>query len=164
VLPPPPRDPSVRGMAMPEKMANGAPRMPEVGTTPPQPFPEPFPEPPPVAEPPAESKLTGTLEKKSLLQKIKDAGVAGAVSYASWELAFWGLSLPVCLFAYVQVEGHLPDLMNADDLAKLSAEAFAFINLARLAVPVRLGLAISTVPWVQANIIDKLPWGRDTPE
>ena len=35
-------------------------------------------------------------------------------------------------------------------------QAFAFINLARLAVPVRLGLAISTVPWAQKAIVDKV--------
>lgn len=51
--------------------------------------------------------------------------------------------------------GRLPDLSDPDDMAKLGAEAFAFVNLARFAVPVRLGLAISTAPWIKDNIIDK---------
>ena len=94
-------------------------------------------------------------EAKQLLQRIKDAGVAGAVSYAAWELAFWAASVPVCLVAYYQLTGHWPDFSDQDDMAKLGAEAFAFVNVARFAVPLRIGLALSTVPWVQANIIDR---------
>jgi len=91
-----------------------------------------------------------------LMQKIKDAGVAGIVSYMFWELAFWGLSVPVCIAGYHEVTGHWPDLHSQEDLAQLGAEAFAFVNLARFAVPLRIGLALSTVPWVQANIIDRV--------
>ena len=40
-------------------------------------------------------------------------------------------------------------------MKQLGAEAFAFVNVARFAVPVRIGLALSTVPWVQSNIIDR---------
>ena len=95
-------------------------------------------------------------EVKQLLRRVKDAGVAGAVSYAGWELLFWVASVPVCLFAYYGVTGHLPDLSNQEDIAQLGAEAFAFVNVARFAVPLRIGLALGTVPWVQANIIDRL--------
>ena len=63
--------------------------------------------------------------------------------------------MPVCIFTYVEVTGHLPDFSNQDDLAKLGAEAFAFVNLARFAVPLRIGLALSSTPWVQANVVDK---------
>jgi len=94
-------------------------------------------------------------DEKTMLQKVKDAGVAGAISYAAWELAFWGISVPVCIFTYVELTGHLPDFSNQDDLAKLGAEAFAFVNLARFAVPLRIGLALSTTPWVQANVVDR---------
>ena len=54
-----------------------------------------------------------------------------------------------------QVTGHWPDFSNQDDLAKLGAEAFAFVNVARFAIPLRIGLALGTTPWVQANIVDK---------
>jgi len=94
-------------------------------------------------------------EAKKLLQQVKDAGVAGAISYAAWELAFWSFSVPVALFAYFELMGHLPDMANADDQAKLGAEAFAFVNLARLAVPLRIGLALGTTPWVQTNIVER---------
>ena len=57
---------------------------------------------------------------------------------------------------YHQVTGHWPDFSSQDDLAQLGAEAFAFVNLARFAVPLRIGLALSTVPWVQSNVIDRV--------
>merc|ERR1719502_736352 len=94
-------------------------------------------------------------ESKKLLQQVKDAGVAGIISYIFWEWAFWGVSIPVCIFGYYEVTGHWPDFQNQDDLAKLGAEAFAFVNVARFAVPLRIGLALSTTPWVQSNIVDK---------
>jgi hypothetical protein len=93
---------------------------------------------------------------KQLLQRIKDAGVAGAVSYAGWELLFWVASVPVCFVAFYGVSGHFPDFSNQDDVAALGAEAFAFVNVARFAVPLRIGLALSTAPWVQANVIDRV--------
>merc|ERR1719472_448525 len=88
-------------------------------------------------------------------EQVKDAGVAGSISYIFWEWAFWGVSVPVCIFGYYQVTGHFPDFSNQEDLAKLGAEAFAFVNVARFAIPLRIGLALGTTPWVQSNIVDK---------
>jgi hypothetical protein len=76
-------------------------------------------------------------------------------SYAFWELGFWTVSVPVCIFAYRQIAGHWPDFSNPDDLKQLGAEAFAFVNVARFAVPLRIGLALSTTPWTQKNIVDR---------
>jgi len=101
--------------------------------------------------PPSESMK----EDRNLMQKIKDAGAAGAIAYAGWELIFWAVSVPVCIGAYYQVTGHFPDFDNQDDMAQLGAEAFAFVNLARFAVPLRIGLALGTVPFVQAQILDR---------
>ena len=50
---------------------------------------------------------------------------------------------------------HWPDLSNQDDISKLGAEAFAFVNFARFAVPLRIGLALGTTPWIQQNIVDR---------
>jgi len=94
-------------------------------------------------------------EERSLMQKVKDAGLAGAISYMFWELGFWGISIPVCILGYKQVTGHWPDFESQEDLAQLGAEAFAFVNLARFAVPLRIGLALGTAPWVQSNILDR---------
>ena len=49
---------------------------------------------------------------------------------------------------------HWPDFNDKDDLSKLGAEAFAFVNFARFAVPLRIGLALGTTPWIQNNIVD----------
>jgi len=40
-------------------------------------------------------------------------------------------------------------------MEKVGAEAFAFVNFARLAVPLRIGLALSTTPWIDENIVQK---------
>lgn len=50
---------------------------------------------------------------------------------------------------------HWPDLSDSEDLQKLGAEAFAFVNFARFAVPLRIGLALSTTPWIQENVVDR---------
>jgi hypothetical protein len=92
---------------------------------------------------------------ENLMQKVKDAGTAGVISYAVWELGFWAVSVPVVLFGYREVTGHWPDLSDKDDVTKVGAEAFAFVNFARFAVPLRIGLALSTTSWVQANIVDR---------
>jgi len=94
-------------------------------------------------------------ESKKLLQKVKQAGTAGAISYALWELVFWCVSIPVCVVGYQQLTGHWPDPSNSEDMQKLGAEAFAFVNFARLAVPLRIGLALSTTPWIDENIVQK---------
>lgn len=94
-------------------------------------------------------------ETEKLLKQVKDAGLAGVISYAAWELGFWFVSIPVVLFGYYEITGHFPDLSDKDDIAKLGAEAFAFVNFARFAVPLRIGLALSTTPWIQTNIVDR---------
>jgi hypothetical protein len=99
-----------------------------------------------------EQSWSGT---KQLMQQVKDAGIAGVISYAFWEVGFWAVSVPVCIAAYRQVTGHWPDFSNQEDLQQLGAEAFAFVNLARFAVPLRIGLALSTTPWVQQNLVDR---------
>ena len=57
-----------------------------------------------------------------------------------------------------QVTGHWPDYSNQEDLAKLGAEAFAFVNVARFAIPLRIGLALSTTPWVRDNVVQNIPF------
>ena len=100
-------------------------------------------------------------EKENMMQQVKDAGVAGIISYIFWEWAFWGVSVPVALFGFREVTGAWPDFQNQDDLAKLGAEAFAFVNVARFAVPLRISLALGTTPWVKENIVDKFNLDKD---
>ena len=90
-----------------------------------------------------------------VMQKIRDAGVAGAISYGLVQLAFFGVSIPVGLFGYYQLTGHWPDLTDSEDQAKLAAEAFAFLNLSRLLIPLRIALALALAPGVQSNLVDR---------
>jgi hypothetical protein len=91
----------------------------------------------------------------SLMKPIKEAGAAGAVSLFLWEGAFWVLSIPVCSILYYQATGSWPDWSDKEDIAKVTAEAFAFANIARFALPLRITLAVSTTPWVKENIVDR---------
>uniref|UniRef100_A0A7S2WGL9 Uncharacterized protein n=1 Tax=Eucampia antarctica TaxID=49252 RepID=A0A7S2WGL9_9STRA len=102
-------------------------------------------------------------ETQKLMQKVKESGTAGFISYALWELAFWTISVPVCVLGYNEVTGHWPDFQDPEDQKKLGAEAFAFVNFARFAVPLRIGLALSTTPWIQDNLVDKF-MKKDEPD
>jgi hypothetical protein len=93
-------------------------------------------------------------DTQKMMQQVKDAGLAGIISYALWEIAFWAVSVPVCVFGYRELTGHWPDFQNAQDMQKLGAEAFAFVNFARFAVPLRIGLALSTTPWMEENVVE----------
>ena len=44
-------------------------------------------------------------ETQKLMKQVKESGTAGIVSYALWELAFWFISVPVCIFGYKEVTG-----------------------------------------------------------
>jgi len=94
-------------------------------------------------------------ETQKLMVQVKAAGPAGVLSYALWELGFWTLSVPVCVFGYREVTGHWPDFGDAEDQKKLAGEAFAFVNFARFAVPLRIGLALGTTPWIKENVMDR---------
>ena len=44
-------------------------------------------------------------ESKQLMVKVKEAGIAGVISYAVWECAFWGASVPVCIITHRGIHG-----------------------------------------------------------
>merc|ERR1712232_1347595 len=94
-------------------------------------------------------------ETQKLMQQVKESGTAGFISYALWEWGFWLVSVPVCAFAFQRVTGNWPDFSNPEDQKKIGAEAFAFVNFARFAVPLRIGLALSTTPWIKENVVDR---------
>ena len=70
--------------------------------------------------------------------------------------AFWIGAGGIASFTYYQATGGWPDLSNPDDQAKVGASAFALVNVARFAVPLRIGLALGTTPWVKENIVDNI--------
>jgi len=94
-------------------------------------------------------------EGDNLMEQIKCAGRAGIISYILWEWAFWIGAGGVATFTYYTATGGWPDLSNPDDQGKVAASAFALVNVARFAVPLRIGLALGTVPWVDENIVKR---------
>lgn len=103
---------------------------------------------------PASSKQTDTdQEEGNLLLRIKRLGPAGLAAYGVTEGGFWIVSIPIVALSYHYATGEWPNLQNQEDLAKVFGTSFAFLNVARLAVPLRIGLAIALAPWVDANII-----------
>lgn len=92
-------------------------------------------------------------ETENPIEQIKALGIAGAISYALWEGAFWTVGGAGAIVAYFFAFGHWPDFNDSEDMQKLGAEAFAFVNLARFIVPLRIGLAVGTAPWVDENIV-----------
>jgi hypothetical protein len=46
-------------------------------------------------------------QTEKLMKQVKDAGTAGVVSYALWEMAFWFISVPVCVVGYKEVTGYV---------------------------------------------------------
>ncbi|KAJ1622913.1 hypothetical protein T492DRAFT_1059054 [Pavlovales sp. CCMP2436] len=101
-------------------------------------------------EPPEEGKPS-----LPSMADIKKYGVSGTVAYALTELIFWLVSLPVASLVYLNTAGHWPDFSDNTDRAAVLAYVFAGVNLARLVVPLRLGVALAAAPWVDANIISK---------
>jgi hypothetical protein len=98
--------------------------------------------------------VSGQTEGANLIDKVKAAGKAGIISYVFWELIFWGVSLPVAVYAFIQTTGHFPDISDKSDLAKLGTEAIAVVNLARLANPLRLALALGSVQCTSAYLLN----------
>ena len=91
-------------------------------------------------------------------------GPAGFISYALWEGAFWAVGAVGAVIFYREAFGTWPDFSNTEDEEKLGGEAFAFINLARFAVPLRIGLAVGTAPWVDKNILKRLGFKKNDEE
>ncbi|MGK3735816.1 MAG: hypothetical protein ACI8RD_002713 [Bacillariaceae sp.] len=46
-------------------------------------------------------------ETEKLMRQVKESGVAGVISYAAWELGFWAVSVPVCIFGYRELTGYV---------------------------------------------------------
>jgi hypothetical protein len=93
-------------------------------------------------------------------QQIKKFGTAGTLAYILTELAFWVVAFPVAFTTYYQTFGHWPDFINVpDDRTAVLGFIFAGANIARLAVPLRLGAAFALVPWVDENIVKRFGVG-----
>lgn len=52
-------------------------------------------------------------------EKIKSAGLAGALAYGSTELAFWIISVPLAIFTYYRTTGEWLDLTTLEGKEKV---------------------------------------------
>ena len=78
---------------------------------------------------------------------------AGVVAYILTELAFWAIAFPVAAATLFFTAGHWPDLGDGADRAAVLGFVFAGANVARLAVPLRFGVAFAAAPWCDENIV-----------
>ena len=66
------------------------------------------------------------------------------------------MAFPVAAALFTQANGHAPDLFNSgEDRAAVIASIFVGANVARLAVPLRFGVALAAAPWVDENIVQR---------
>ncbi|KAJ1447937.1 hypothetical protein M885DRAFT_540997 [Pelagophyceae sp. CCMP2097] len=86
---------------------------------------------------------------------LKKFGAAGTLAYILTELAFWAAAFPAAAAALYNTQGHWPDFADNGDRAAVLGFVFAGANVARLAVPLRFGVAFAVAPWVDANIIQR---------
>lgn len=98
---------------------------------------------------------------KALTNDLKESGPAGVMSYGLIELGFQSLSLMLVFYIFYSVIGRSPDFANDEDLETFGGGAFAVSNVGRLGVPLRIALALNCVPWIQANVIDRLQKQRE---
>jgi len=101
-------------------------------------------------------------ERIPAMQRIKDSGKAGVIAYALTEGAFWIGSVPFAIAAVTLATGSIPDFASDEGKAAIGADAFIFINFARLIVPARIAFALGLAPWVDENIVKK--FGGDEKE
>jgi len=90
---------------------------------------------------------------------IKKFGVSGTLAYILTELAFWIVAFPVASTTFYNTAGHWPDWSDGGDRTAVLAFIFAGANVARLAVPLRFGVAFALAPWVDENIVQKFGMG-----
>lgn len=86
------------------------------------------------------------------MEKVKAAGVSGIISYVGTEVVFWAFSLPLVISAYHSSTGEWLSISNAVDRGHIFALSATFITAIRLAVPLRLGVAVALTPWVEEKI------------
>mmetsp|Transcript_49264 Transcript_49264/g.163131 ORF Transcript_49264/g.163131 Transcript_49264/m.163131 type:complete len:344 (+) Transcript_49264:85-1116(+) len=106
-------------------------------------------------------------EPSSVLQLVKDAGVAGAISYTAVELTFFAVALPVGYVAWHASTGEWLQpllLLRGDDVegkARLLGLLLSYVVLLKTLFPVRLGSTLLLTPYTQRLLGGlTLPSGR----
>lgn len=88
--------------------------------------------------------------------KVKAAGRSGVIAYTLTELSFWAIA-PVLVVLYQTLNSDAAiNLSDGDQQAKIFSLSAGFLTFARVAVPARMALALSLIPFVEKNITGKL--------
>ena len=95
------------------------------------------------------------------MDDMKKYGVAGTLAYILTELAFWAVAFPVASTTFYNTAGHWPDFSDGGDRATVIGSIFLGANVARLAVPLRFGVAFAAAPWVDENIVKRFGIGGE---
>jgi len=99
-------------------------------------------------------------EPSTLLELIKDAGVAGALSYTAVELTFFAVALPIGYFSWHASTGEWlqPLLLLQEDgvegKARLLGLLLSYIVLLKSFFPVRLGSTLLLTPYAK-RLVDR---------
>ncbi|CAM9944259.1 unnamed protein product [Scytosiphon promiscuus] len=91
-----------------------------------------------------------------LKERIKSAGLAGALAYGGTELAFWVISVPLAVVGYHQTTGEWLDLTSLEGKEKLFGLTAGFLTFARLVVPLRIALALALTPAMDKYVVKGL--------
>ncbi len=83
---------------------------------------------------------------------VKSKGTSGIISYVITEVMFWALVIPIIIASYHGSNQEWLNFANTEDRAKIFALAGVYVTSIRLAVPLRLGVAVAIIPWVEENI------------
>jgi len=83
---------------------------------------------------------------------VKSKGTSGIISYVITEVMFWALVIPIIIASYHGSNQEWLNFANTEDRAKILALAGIYVTSIRLAVPLRLGVAVAIIPWVEENI------------
>eukprot|EP00904_Undaria_pinnatifida_P004117 jgi/Undpi1/13706/HiC_scaffold_9.g03359.m1 len=89
-------------------------------------------------------------------EKIKSAGLAGALAYGGTELAFWIISVPLAVVGYHQTTGEWLDLTTLEGKEELFGLTAGFLTFARLVVPLRIALALALTPAMDKYVVKGL--------
>ena len=101
-------------------------------------------------------------EPSSLLEFVKEAGIAGGISYTVVELTFFAIALPIGYFSWHASTGEWlqPLLLLREDgvegKARLLGLLLSYIVLLKSLFPVRLGSTLLLTPYTK-RFVDSLP-------
>ena len=99
--------------------------------------------------------LLAAFGKTTSMDEIKALGLSGTTSYVITELMFWAIATPIVVAGYHTNTGAWLSLADPTERTQILAMSTGFVTAIRLAVPLRLGIAISLTPWVKMNITSK---------